>query len=74
MSAVSCDPSHAEDNAVLINLRETDGREADFRMLDASGNPVPFTVVNVLDEDMGGEVKSYRLKPYENIFIRVDGI
>lgn len=43
-------------------------------MLDASGNPVPFTVVNVLDEDMGGEVKSYRLKPYENIFIRVDGI
>ena len=70
----SCVPSHAEDNAVLINLRETDGREADFRMLDASGNPVPFTVVNVLDEDMGGEVKSYRLKPYENIFIRVDGI
>lgn len=67
----SCVPSRTEPDGVLINLRETDGKEADFRLYDRSGHPVPFTVVNVLDENIGGETESVKLPPYGNIFIRV---
>ena len=56
----SCVPSRTEPDGVLINLRETDGKEADFRLYDRSGHPVPFTVVNILDENIGGETESVK--------------
>ncbi|WP_300735843.1 polysaccharide lyase family protein [uncultured Alistipes sp.] len=67
----SCVPSKAEEGAVLINLRETDGRDATLTLLNADGQPLPFERVNVLDEVQGEKVTSLPLKGYENVFVRV---
>ena len=66
----SCSPSRAGQGAVLVNLRETDGREAELTLLDAAGNPLTFEVVNALDEPTGKRTASLTLQPYENVFVR----
>lgn len=68
----SCSPSQAKAGAVLVNLRETDGREASLTLMDADGNPLRFEVVNVLDEPVGKRTDSLELKPYENVFVRLE--
>ena len=67
----SCSPSRTGQGAVLVNLRETDGRQAELTLLDAAGNPLTFEVVNVLDEPLGIRTSSLTLKPYENVFVRL---
>lgn len=67
----SCSPSRAGQGAVLVNLRETDGREAELTLLDAAGNPLTFEVVNALDEPTGKRTASLTLQPYENVFVRL---
>ena len=56
---------------MLVNLRETDGREAELTLLDAAGNPLTFEVVNALDEPTGKRTASLTLQPYENVFVRL---
>ncbi len=68
----SCTPSQAKKGAVLVNLRETDGRSATLTLLDADGKPLEFEVVNVLDEPLGRRADSLELKPYENVFVRLE--
>lgn len=67
----SCTPSIAEPGSVMVNLRETDGRQATLTLLDANGQPLAFERVNVLDEAQGEKVTSLSLGAYENVFVRV---
>lgn len=62
----SCSPSRTGQGAVLVNLRETDGRQAELTLLDAAGNPLTFEVVNVLDEPLGIRTSSLTLQTLEN--------
>lgn len=65
-------PSQAKKGVVLVNLRETDGRSATLTLLDTDGKPLEFEVVNVLDEQLGRRADSLELKPYENVFVRIE--
>ncbi len=67
----SCEPSKAQEKAVLINLRETDGKEAILKVCGPDNLPLKFEIVNVLDEGDSKLMTDYKMKPYENIFIRI---
>jgi hypothetical protein len=67
----SCTPSINEDGAVLVNVRETDGKAAELKINGRDGKPVAFVVANALDESEGESRTSMSLKPYENVFVRI---
>lgn len=66
----SCTPM-AEGDGVLVNLRETDGRQGDMTLLDGAGNPIAFEEADVTGCTMGGgeKVTTLELKPFENRFV-----
>lgn len=72
--AVGCVPSDAGQGTLVVNLRETAGREATLTLVDEAGRPLRFTRVDILDRPMGGEVESLRMAPYENLFVRIAGV
>lgn len=67
---VSSTPS-ITDGYLLINVRELDGKDTLFRLLDTNGNPVEFTVVNIIEERLEEPAKETKFVPYGNKFIKV---
>ena len=61
----------AQDGNILLNVRETAGREANLTLLDGNGARMPFIPVNVLDEQTGSLTSSLKIAPYGNVFVRV---
>lgn len=70
----SCTPSIAEDEAVLVNVRETEGENAELKINGKDGRPLQFVEANALDETSGSKTFSRTLKPFENIFIRIPSV
>lgn len=67
----SCVPSKAEKGAILVNVRELEGKDAELSLTGVDGKKLSFTKVNVLDEPTGHSTSKMTLKPYENVFVRV---
>jgi hypothetical protein len=55
---------------VLINVRELDGKQSSFQLLDNKGNPLEFTVVNAIEETLETGLKEISFAPYGNKFIK----
>ena len=66
----SCQPS-VHDGCVWLNVRETDGKAAELTVLDGTGKPLKFERTDALDAASAPAAESLRLKPYENVFIRL---
>lgn len=60
-----------EDGYILINVRELDGVESNFSILDRNGNPLTFSIVNAIEEVEQSGLKEFKFKPFENKFIRL---
>ena len=71
--AVGCVPSDAGQGALVVNLRETEGREATLTLVDEAGRPLRFRRVDILDRPMGDWTETLRLAPCENLFVRLAG-
>lgn len=59
------------DGYLLINVRELDGKNTPLQILDTNGNPIEFTVVNILEEPLEKGAKETNFIPYANKFIKV---
>jgi hypothetical protein len=55
---------------VLINVRELDGRQSLFQILDNEGKPLEFTIVNAIEEMLETGLKEISFAPYGNRFIK----
>ncbi len=70
---VSCGPSRHGHNAVILNIRELDGKPGNLMITRPDGTLVPFTVVNALEERLEeGSRVGYELGPLENVFVMID--
>jgi hypothetical protein len=56
---------------VLINVRELDGRQTPFQILDKDEKPMEFSIVNAIEEILESGLKEISFAPYENKFIRL---
>lgn len=56
---------------LLLNVRETDGRDAELTINDSSGEPYLFQIVNAIEEPLSGLVTSDRFRAEENKFIKL---
>ncbi|MDR3250610.1 MAG: hypothetical protein LBT42_02970, partial [Tannerella sp.] len=65
----SATPS-VDEGYVLINVRELDGKQTSFQILDNKGNPSEFSIVNLIEEPIEQGLKSVEFKPYSNKFIK----
>ena len=66
----SCTPSY-KDDYVLLNVRELNGNESTLKILDKDGNPLTFSVVNAMEDNIAGDMKECRFIPFENKFIQI---
>lgn len=71
MLVTSVTPSVREPKAVLVNVRETDGKASTLKFKDDNGRPMTVTLVNILDEPLSEPATEIKLKPFENVFVRV---
>jgi hypothetical protein len=55
---------------VLVNVRETDGKQTVFRIFDPEGTPLRFSIVNAIEEVMASGLKEITFDPYGNKFIK----
>ena len=55
---------------ILINVRELDGKQTSFQILDNTGKPVEFSVVNAIEEGITNSVNEIKFEPYDNKFIK----
>jgi hypothetical protein len=62
----------ATNGGVLVNVRETAGRETSLSLTDGNGKRLSFTPSDVLGEDKGGATDSLIIPPYGNVFVRID--
>ena len=62
----------ATNGGVLVNVRETAGRETSLSLTDGNGKRLSFTPSDVLGEDKGGATDSLKIPPYGNVFVRID--
>ena len=60
-----------DDGHILINVRELDGKQSNFQIFDSSGNPLKFSIVNIIEESLQTELKEILFAPYENKFIKI---
>lgn len=56
---------------VLLNIRETAGRETLLTLADGNGKRLSFIPSDALGEDKGGATDSLKVPPYGNIFVRL---
>jgi len=56
---------------ILINVRELDGKQTPFRIMDDTGKPVEFSVVNAIEEIITDNINEINFEPYGNKFIKV---
>jgi hypothetical protein len=56
---------------ILINVRELDGKQTPFRVLDNTGKPVEFSVVNAIEESITNNINEINFEPYGNKFVKV---
>ena len=56
---------------VLINVRELDGKQTPFQVLDNTGKPLTFSVVNAIEESITDNVREINFEPFGNKFIKV---
>ena len=56
---------------VLLNIRETAGRETLLTLTDGNGKRLSFIPSDALGEDKGGATDSLKVPPYGNIFVRL---
>ena len=66
----SCSPA-ATDGSVLLNIREVNGVPARLILTGEDGRPIPFEVVNVVEEGTGERVSQLAFEPYGNRFVRI---
>jgi Glycosyl hydrolases family 38 N-terminal domain./Glycosyl hydrolases family 38 C-terminal domain. len=66
----SSTPSKEKDY-VLLNVRELNGKESILKIIDGNGNPVSFSIVNVIEEVIEDGSTETRFIPYENKFIKI---
>lgn len=66
----SCTPSKDKDY-VLLNVRELNGKESVLKIINCNGDPVTFSVVNVIEETLEEGLNQNRFKPLENKFIKL---
>ena len=67
----SCVPSMEGDLSLLLNIREVNNKNEVISFKNEQGELIPFSIVNILDEEKSGLMKSYKMAPYENVFIRL---
>lgn len=69
----SCEPSRFGNRSVILNVREVDGADGELVIAGRDGKPLPFTVVNALEEELTeGPQTQYQMKPFENVFVMVN--
>ncbi|MBF6628966.1 MAG: hypothetical protein ITG04_10745 [Proteiniphilum sp.] len=56
---------------LLLNVRETDGKDTALTISDRSGKPFMFQIVNAIEEPLSDLVTSDRFKADENKFIKL---
>jgi len=56
---------------ILINVRELDGKQTPFQILDNTGKPLDFSVVNVIEESITNNVCEINFNPFDNKFIKI---
>ena len=56
---------------ILINVRELDGKQTPFQLMDNTGKPVEFSVVNAIEESITNTISKIDFEPYGNKFIKV---
>lgn len=66
----SCSPS-GDHGFLLLNVRETDGKDTALIIRDRSGKTYDLQVVNAIEEPLSDIVASHSFAPFENKFIKV---
>jgi hypothetical protein len=66
----SSTPSKEKDY-ILLNIRELNGKESILKIIDKNGNPLSFSIVNVIEEGIEEGLKESRFIPFENKFIKI---
>jgi hypothetical protein len=56
---------------LLLNVRETEGKDATLIFKDGSGKPILFRVVNAIEEPLSDLVTAQPFKAEENKFIKL---
>lgn len=56
---------------LLLNVRETDGKNTEFTIKDRSGKLYGFQIVNAIEEPLSDVVTSDPFAPFENKFIKL---
>ncbi|MDR0699588.1 MAG: hypothetical protein LBG28_10290 [Tannerella sp.] len=65
----SATPS-TEKGYVLINVRELDGKKTPFQILDSAGDPMEFSIVNLIEEPLTTGLRETTFAPFGNMFIK----
>jgi hypothetical protein len=65
----SATPS-TQEGYVLINVRELDGKQTPFRILDSAGVPQEFSIVNLIEEPLATGLQETVFAPFGNLFIK----
>jgi hypothetical protein len=60
-----------DEGYVLINVREMDGKQSLFQILNNEGNPLKFSIVNAIEEPLETELTEVVFAPYGNKFIKL---
>lgn len=70
----SCAPSRHGNKAIILNVMETDGVAANLEIKGADGKPLPFKVVNAIEDsiDNAGVMTSCKMEPYANVFVMIE--
>lgn len=66
----SSTPSREKDY-ILLNVRELNGKESLLKIMDNNGNPLSFSVTNVIEEVIADGLEEIRFVPFENKFIKI---
>lgn len=68
----SCVPFDKFEPSLLLNIREVNGDNELISFKGRDGELIEFYVVNVLGEKKTGLMSSYKMNPYENVFVRIN--
>ncbi|MDR1223944.1 MAG: hypothetical protein LBL07_13860 [Tannerella sp.] len=59
-----------EKGYILINVRELDGKQTPFHLLDNAGNALEFSIVNLIEDPIKTGLRETTVPPFGNMFIK----
>lgn len=73
LTAASCGTSRYGGKAVILNVIETDGEPAELVINGPEGKPLPFKVVDAVEDSVDSPARtSLKIPAYGNVFVRID--